>query len=717
MFRPFEYKDSKAWSRLFGGDFGYCLLLLVVVTVAYSMLLAHPVVHDFFNEFFPQRFFQVNAIRHGIFPLWNPYQSMGMPAHADPQATTFYLPVYLFALFGEYTSLSCGIEFVAHVFVAACGAYFLALRFVKARHVAFLSALCYSLSGFFVGNAQHLSWVIAGAWLPWCILCLLRLLERPGFRASVKLSVVLSLLFSGGYPGFFFVFFYLAVVLVVVEVVACVKSAEYRKLKLITVFLFLFSALFVLLSMPSAISFLEAKSLITRGSALDYSQISRSFPTIYSLIVPYSVTNEPSLFVSDLTMRSLYVGVITVFFAFYGMMKNKDRTMTVLVVFGFFALLVSYGRHLPFHRVVFHALPFFGVIRIPALMRLFFILALSVSAAVGMERLFADGPRRASVLKWGFFLTSVAALASMFIIPLLLGDNSQTAALSDGFRKRLLFDLAFLSVVTLASSVALQFCNLRFNRVLLSALLVCDLVLHVFLSGPITIYNPDLRHRDLADITVDRGWPVPERLYDPVEIVHRHNAFVLWQNAGCFFKEPEWFSYNPFILNNMTSLKDFYKSHRTQLSLPVAYSPSSVLEMEEEDFPPGLLGIDTAFCTNGKMVNHSVSRQAFSPCAVRIDEFKPGSVVVSTVSEGDAPVVLCQSFCDGWTCMMDGVSELEVFQVNGPMMCVVAPEGEHRLVFSYRKPLVTFFLFVQVAVFAISIVFLSIMGLRRERCE
>lgn len=136
-------------------DFTYLALLLIVSLLGYGRYLFHAPIYDFYNFFFPYRYSVVDAISHGAEPFWNPYQSMGLPAHADPQSGVFYLPVWLFALvFGKYTTVMCGIEFIFHAFVGGAGFYFLAKHFTKDRLPAFVSAAFYLLSGFFGATAS-----------------------------------------------------------------------------------------------------------------------------------------------------------------------------------------------------------------------------------------------------------------------------------------------------------------------------------------------------------------------------------------------------------------------------------------------------------------------------------------------------------------------------------------------------------------------------------
>ena len=49
--------------------------------------------------FIPPRFFWVESVKHGSFPLWNPYQFSGQPFFANPQHGMLYPLNCLFFLF------------------------------------------------------------------------------------------------------------------------------------------------------------------------------------------------------------------------------------------------------------------------------------------------------------------------------------------------------------------------------------------------------------------------------------------------------------------------------------------------------------------------------------------------------------------------------------------------------------------------------------------
>ena len=107
----------------------FFFLLLIVCLLAYSPSLIWAPKYDFADEFFPKRFFMFEAIQHHIFPIWSPYQNLGIPIHADPQYNAFYLPIWMFSFFGEYKTFFWGIEIIFHIFMGGLGFFFLARRF------------------------------------------------------------------------------------------------------------------------------------------------------------------------------------------------------------------------------------------------------------------------------------------------------------------------------------------------------------------------------------------------------------------------------------------------------------------------------------------------------------------------------------------------------------------------------------------------------------
>lgn len=660
-------------------DILYVSMLLVVTVVAYAAFLIHPSIHDYFNEFFPQRYFHIDCLRNHLSPLWNPYQMMGTPAHADPQTGVFYVPARIFAIFGPYHSICCAIEFMLHVFIGGWGLYCLSRHFNVSRLAAFVAAASYLMSGFFVGNAQHLSWIVAGAWLPWLIYNTLRLLRTPSWRPAVLTAVFASLMFTGGYPGFSFGYAYLVVILLVAMAFRDIKNLYSRHSRNVCLFGGLTVLLFVALSLPTILSFIEVKPWITRGQALDYSQISHAHPTISSFLFPYAISTEPSLMAADISMRSLYVGVFTFALFVVGLCRTRSRMLWLLMGFGVVSLMVAYGQVLPFHKWAFYTLPLVSVVRIPTLMRIFFIIAVLLFAAVGMESLAKGDEKARKILVVILLVIAVIALAVFVTVCLPISEKWENDIFQHSFFHKLKLEAVMTFTAALLSILVIRFLPFRKASCLLVAVLLIDMALRVSLIGPYLIYNKEMRHRDLARITQPRAQTVPQRLSN-ASAIQDPDPHLLWRNAGMFFKQVEWDSYNPFILSCFDKMKQPYKECGLEMDLPIAFFPRTVLF----DTVAHLLSEDTAYVEQSGRVGCYPD----SLSLVTVTQYDPGHIVLNTHVEEARPLVLAQNFYPGWHCEADGHA-LEIHSINSSMMSVPVPKGAQKVVFTYRKPVIS----------------------------
>jgi len=656
----------------------YIALLLVITVVTYVGFLFHPCIHDFFNEFFPQRYFHIDCLRNHLSPLWNPYQMMGTPAHADPQTGVFYIPARIFAIFGSYHSIWCAIEFMLHVFVGAWGLYSLCRYFNVSRLAAFVAAIGYLMSGFFVGNAQHLSWVVAGAWLPWLIYSTLRLLRTPGWRPAALTAIFASLMFTGGYPGFSFGFVYIVATLFVAMAFHDIKNKHSRHLRDICLFGALAVLLFVVLSLPTIISFIEVKPWITRGQSLDYSQISSDFPSLSSLLFPYAISTEPGIMAADISMRSIYVGIFTLALFVVGVCRNRSRMLWLLLGLGVLSLLFAYGRMLPFHKWVFYTLPLVKLMRIPTLMRIFFIIAMLLFAAIGFDAIAQGDDKARKILRITLLIFAIVALIVLVMVSLPISKKWESDVFPHSFFHKMKIEAVITFTISLLSILIIRFLQFRQASCLLIVILLVDMALRVMLIGPYTIYNKEMRHRDLARITQPRAQNVPQRLSN-ASAIQEPDPHLLWKNAGSFFKQVEWESYNPFMLSNFDKMQQpyFENGQERNMDLPIAFFPGTVVF----DTVAHILNEDTAYVEQQERVG--VYQDSTS--SATIVQFDPGYIVLKTNVKESRPLVLAQNFYPGWHCDADGRA-LEIHRINSSMMSVQVPKGTQNLVFTYRKP-------------------------------
>lgn len=165
--------------------------------------------YDIMDQFYPCRAFIAESLQRGELPLWNPYIYFGYPFYSDPQAGLHYPLVWVFSYVFAYSAYTMHLEFMLHVFLAGLAMYLIVAHKTKDWRLALLGGLSFSLSGVFVGNAQHLTWLISLAWLSMAAYNLLRLSERPHWHWGLGLGLSLAFSLTGGYPAFGFISAYL----------------------------------------------------------------------------------------------------------------------------------------------------------------------------------------------------------------------------------------------------------------------------------------------------------------------------------------------------------------------------------------------------------------------------------------------------------------------------------------------------------------------------
>ncbi len=188
----------------------YIYYLLLFITAVLAMLpvvlLRHPLKYDIIDQAYPWRYFIGECLQNGHLPLWNPYQLLGSPIHADPQSSAWYPVTWFFGYFFGYDIYIISFDFFLHIFLAGMGMFYLAKQLKFRNETAFIMGVSYMLSGFFIGNAQHFMWIISGTWIPFIIGAFLSLKNAPSVSAVSKTRAGLLHDHDRRVPGIYFPF-------------------------------------------------------------------------------------------------------------------------------------------------------------------------------------------------------------------------------------------------------------------------------------------------------------------------------------------------------------------------------------------------------------------------------------------------------------------------------------------------------------------------------
>jgi len=163
--------------------------------------------------FIPPRFFWVESIKNGDFPLWNPYQFTGYPFFANPQYAILYPFNGLFFLLPFDIAFNAII--LLHFFLGGLFTY-LFLRDLEADLTASLiSGSIFMLSGYLLSVHSLLTCLLSVIWTPLILMFFRRALVHPGFKNEILTAIFVTLSFLGGgieiVYGNFFVLLFMAI--------------------------------------------------------------------------------------------------------------------------------------------------------------------------------------------------------------------------------------------------------------------------------------------------------------------------------------------------------------------------------------------------------------------------------------------------------------------------------------------------------------------------
>ncbi|MBV9868404.1 MAG: YfhO family protein [Abitibacteriaceae bacterium] len=119
--------------------------------------------------FVPFHRYIVERLIHGDLPLWNPYLFGGIPAMAEPQYQSWYLPNLLALLTGVPRAVGWLMAF--HVLGMGSGTYLFTRRSLNLmRPAALIAALVFALGGCVQSRLINAPYIEAAAWIPWILL-------------------------------------------------------------------------------------------------------------------------------------------------------------------------------------------------------------------------------------------------------------------------------------------------------------------------------------------------------------------------------------------------------------------------------------------------------------------------------------------------------------------------------------------------------------------
>jgi len=181
-------------------------LLVVFLVINYHLVTGSAApIFDAERFFAPYQMLVGDYARAGRVLLWNPWTNGGSPDFAEPQVGAFSPVAVLVGAIAGGSSAGFRFYWLLIWFSAGLGVLVIGRHLRAPPWAAFVAALGFLFSGFFIGHAEHVSWLHTVAALPYLIwrvdVALLQGRLRPAFEAGA----IWGLSGLAGYPGLMFV--------------------------------------------------------------------------------------------------------------------------------------------------------------------------------------------------------------------------------------------------------------------------------------------------------------------------------------------------------------------------------------------------------------------------------------------------------------------------------------------------------------------------------
>jgi len=676
------------------------LIILTVVTLSLFQVsfFRHTLKWDMMDQFFPCRYFISECFHHGVFPLWCPYINFGYPYYADPQGGLFYPGTWLLAATTGYHVYTMNIEYVAHVAIAGIAFFYLLKGFALDNYTAVVFGILYSLSGIFIGNAQHLSWIIAMAWMPLIILSLEDIFQIPTVKNALKLSLFTYLGLTGGYPGLVLIAGYFLLLYAAVRIcIILIRDKNYVTGRRIIFMLVLSGMVFVLLSGGYLYSFVQSVPYITRSKPITIAEANNlplSPKAMISFLFPFATVTQHLQLGTDISMANAFAGFLLLPFIFIAFLKGSTTGFQkVLLVFAIICLAAALGKYFFVRSIFFKVLPGLNMIRHASIFRTFMVLGLLAFAASGFEWLLHSiskeenrGFIKRLFIGYFVFLLLVAIYVffkadDKFPVRLLSLRDSPIRLFNSQFNvyshilSQCSLQLVLLLIIILSLYVGAL--SAKTHKLLLCCVVMADIIIAAQWNLPGTATS-EVRPSDLQArlAQMPEGFPVPPLV--PVEQfthVSDGSTLPIWYNISFFKKIPAKDGFNSFYLS---SVDDFYGSGESS----------------------GILKRPVVFFNN--------SATKFS-----LDKFYPNEVIVSYRADTTNQFTVLQTLYPGWKVFIDGQPNM-IEKSYHNFMSVQAPAGKHTIRFVFEPPVVMYLFFLTAGLFLIITLYLAV-GMKATR--
>jgi hypothetical protein len=373
---------------------------------------------DLIESYWPDLAFLARSFAEGDFPLWNPFERGGYPAHADPQPGYFYPGHWLFAAaaMGHVSWWAIQAKELLHYALLASLMYLFLRRRRLPWPAAFVGGAASFLTGTWVGDQSN-NFLIAMAWVPLVWTATDALCEQPDWRRGALLAAALYLPASVGSPPGYFYTLLLALAYGGFRVSGLVLSTLRQPRDLGRCMASLARALGVSVAVTAALQLLLLYPAIELTARSERATRSMSYAIDGYMGLPASLIGVVA---PGGGTSHVYCGLLTVLLATVAatLVGRRDRGAPLFFVLaGLFFLVLSFGSQTPVLAWLVTNLPGFGLFRACSRYKISFGLCWAAASGYGVAALLelAQTRRRPRWL-WLFAILAAFAVAVAYVV-------------------------------------------------------------------------------------------------------------------------------------------------------------------------------------------------------------------------------------------------------------------------------------------------------------
>lgn len=753
----------------------YVIVFLIIVFLPFLFLISQGKVIFWGTaslQFIPWNQFLFDSVLNGVFPLWNPYNGMGVPFIANLQSAVFYplnwilFPFYV--LFG-IKGLTLGITLLipTHLFIGGIGIMKILGYFERSKFSQFLSAIIFVFSGYILTRLSFISMVWAFAWVPWAVFACMQLKpinENGSYKQIFKLSILIALQILAGHAQ---TTFYTILVSAIIVIFLKFGSIKNQLFKIIS-----FIASIVLSFMISAVQIIPTIEFLQNSQRS--SEVGYEFAANLSLWPARLITvlfgnfwGNPNsgrfLSGGNFWEENIYLGVfpIAILIILFWTYIRKNRKAQIskqsrIIIKIYFALVIfsvlfAFGRFFVLFPFLYEYIPFFSLFQAPSRFLIVYVLSMSILFGFGIDLWISSAFNHKKTI---IFLVVFGTFFFMAIAGKIM-NPSFPATMINSLLLGSFLGLSFGLITLIKDKIQINQVGLK---ILVSLVIISDLFFHNFLwetFQPNTIFNdfnqdfvedeysriflndqdesflkfslffrPD-RLQPLVDLRTTSPTFIPNtnllnnrfsmvNNFDPIQ-TEKYTHFWKWINQLSIDEQKKivsMFGVDKIIHVDPSLLNNILLKEIQSEGIVQWYECGNYVIVEDQLDWLLYYGSkdrqDRCVLLNEELSEFLITKDSNEIPEIQYDFFDVNTININYSSSNPGWLVIRQNWYPGWKAVLDGESEVNIKEVDFLFQGFEIPSGDHKIVMSYAPKSFAVGLLISVLTLAFLLIFVII---------